>query len=93
MKTKGKFQTNLVALGLSATLALLNGCGEKEFDKMISLGSDSGNSEIFYEENTISGTISYSNLEQGYLKSVTLSYKGEELEPKIMAISLDKYRL
>lgn len=92
MKTKRKFQTNLVALGLSATLALLNGCGEKEFDKMISLGSDSGNSEIFYEENTISGTISYSNLEQGYLKSVTLSYKGEELEPKIMAIYLDKYR-
>lgn len=92
MKTKRKFQTHLTAFGLSATLALLNGCGEKEFDKTISLGSDLGNSELFYEENTISGTISYSNLEQGYLKIVTLSYKGKELEPKLMAIHLDKYR-
>lgn len=40
----------------------------------------------------MSGAISYKNLENAYLKIVTLEYNGKRLEPKLMAIYFYRYR-
>lgn len=92
MDKEKRFKTLIATLGLSATITLLGGCGENDTSKKIEIGNDLNNSKITYEENTLSGTISYNHLEKGYIRIVTLSFDGKVLEPKLMGVHLDKYR-
>ena len=88
---KNTIKTLMATLGLSTSISLLGGCGDTS--KQIYVG-DIGASKITYnkEANLISGSISYENLEKGYLKIATLEYNGKELEPKLKAIYFYKYR-
>lgn len=80
----------MAALGLSTCLSILGGCGTTDSNSIYIGNQDV--SKITYEEDGLSGTISYENLEKGYLKIVTLEYKGEVLKPKLMFTYLDEYR-
>lgn len=84
MKNKKRYL--IAALGLSTCLTL-SSCGESEQSKKISIG-DYGVSKISYENDVLNGKISYSNLEKGFIKIVTLSYNEKILEPKLMGINI-----
>lgn len=86
-----KIKPLVAAFGLSTAL-YLGGCGSNTSSKTIEIGNDLGNSKITYEEETLSGSISYSHLEDGYVRIVTLCYNEKVLEPKLMSIHLNKYR-
>lgn len=93
-ETKNKYKTKrdifLATLGTSLVLSLAGGCSATDSNS-IYIGNRNP-SKITYEDETLSGTFSYENLEKGYLKIVTLEYKGEILTPKLMFTYLDEFR-
>lgn len=86
-----KIKSIIAVIGLSTTLSLLGGCGKSDTSTKVLIGNDSNNSELTYEENTLSGKISYNALERGDIRILTFSYDEKYLGPKLMGIHLDEH--
>ncbi len=85
-----KIKPLVAAFGLSTVLTL-TGCGDT--GKVVCVGESAYRwaSKIYYDDSEINGTISYDNLEKGFLCIVTLELNGKSLEPKLMAINFHEF--
>lgn len=89
MKIEKYFKNLFGALGISSTL-LIGGCSY--INDIIYVGSTEA-SELTLDKNyDLNGSISYKNLEKGYVRIITLKYNDKILEPKLMVIYHNLYR-